>query len=271
MDARRTAIFTPARLHSSRLPGKMLLDIEGRPALWYVLDRMKMTKHPDLRVVCTSTNKADQEIVRFAESQGWLTFCGDEEDVLQRYLRAAEKFGVDFMVNVDGDDLFCSEEYVDRIIERYREIAADYIQCDGLPFGGAPTGVKIEALREVCARKADTDTQGWGKYFTQSGLFKVETIPAGGDVGRPDYRMSLDYPEDAEFFRTVVRALDPAHQHRLRLVDVVTFLDAHPEVATISQKVGAQYWERFRREHGAFRMDLKPRKLSGRRASGTDT
>lgn len=254
MDASRTAILTPARLHSSRLPRKMLLDIQGRPALWYVLERMKMAKLPDLRVVCTSTNAADQEIVRFAESQGWLAFCGDEEDVLQRYLQAAQRFGIAFMVNVDGDDLFCSEEYVDRIIEWYRETDADYIQCQGLPFGGAPTGVKIDALRRVCELKEDTNTQGWGKYFLQSGLFKVETIIAGEPVNRPDYRMTLDYPEDLEFFRTTVKLLDPDHRGPLRLADVVSFLDSHPEVASISQQVSEQYRERFRREHGSFRM-----------------
>lgn len=257
MDANRTAILTPARLHSSRLPRKMFLDIEGRPALWYVLDRMKMAKLPGLRVVCTSTNPADQDIVAFAESQGWLAFCGDEEDVLQRYLDAAAHYGLEFMVNVDGDDLFCSEDYVDRIIDHYRKTGADYIQCHGLPFGGAPTGVKINALREVCSRKTDAHTQGWGKYFVQSGLFRVEAIQADENVNRPEYRMSLDYPEDLEFFRAVVRGLDPRHEGPMRLVDVVAFLDAHPEIAAISQKVSAEYWERFRREHGAFRMRLE--------------
>ncbi len=254
MEANRTAILTPARLHSSRLPRKMLIEIEGRPALWYVLDRMKMAKLPDLRVVCTSTNDADQEIVKFAEEQEWLAFCGDEEDVLRRYLQAAAHFGITFMVNVDGDDLFCSEEYVDRIVERYRETDADYVQCRGLPFGGAPIGVKIGALQRVCELKEDNNTQGWAKYFVQSGLFKVETIAADEAVHRPDYRMTLDYPEDLEFFRTTIRMLDPSLRRRLRLADVVSFLDSHPEVASISQQVSEQYWERFRQEHGSFRM-----------------
>jgi spore coat polysaccharide biosynthesis protein SpsF len=258
MDDNRTAIVTPARLHSSRLPRKMLLDIEGRPALWYVLDRMKMAKLPDLRIVCTSTNAADMEIAKVAEEQEWLTFCGDEEDVLQRYLETAQRFGIAFMVNVDGDDLFCSEEYVDRIIERYRETDADYIQCRGLPFGGAPIGVKISALQKVCELKEDTNTQGWGKYFSESRLFRVETIDADGPVNRPEYRMTLDYPEDLEFFRTTIRMVDPSHQRRLRLAEVVDFLDSHPEVAAISQQVSEQYWERFRREHGSYHMRSAP-------------
>ena len=185
-----TGILIPARLGSSRLPNKMLTDICGRPALWYPLDRMTAAYKPDLKIVCTSENAADDRIAEFAESQGWLVFRGDEEDVLKRYLGAASLFELEFFVNVDGDDLFCSAEYVDRIIERYYETDADYICCEGLPFGGAPIGVKVSALLDVCRRKGEADTQGWGKYFVQSGDYKVETIQADFHVRRPDYRMT---------------------------------------------------------------------------------
>jgi cyclase len=250
----RTAIFVTARLQSSRLPRKMLTDIEGHAALWYVLDRMKQPGLPDVRVVCTSTNAEDDEIAALAESQGWEVFRGNEEDVLERYLGAANQFDIDFFVNVDGDDLFCDADYVDKLIERYRQTNADYIHCNGLPLGGAPIGVKTEALREVCARKAETETQGWGKYFVRSGLFKTKEIEVEEDVRRPHYRMTLDYPEDLEFFRAVVRGVDPAHTGRLDLRDVVSFLDKHPEVAAISEQVNTEYWERFNREHGEFTM-----------------
>lgn len=248
----RTAIFVTARMSSSRLPDKMFTDIEGRPALWYVLDRLARPRLPELRIVCTSTNPRDEPIVEYAKSQGWLVFRGDEDDVLSRYLQATTFHGIDFFVNVDGDDLFCDPEYVDKIIERYRHTNADYVHCDGLPFGGAPIGVKTEALREICARKNEVRTEGWGKYFLQSGLFKTEKIEADEEVRRPHYRMTLDYPEDLEFFRSVVRKLDPEHKKHLSLREVVEFLDANPEIAAVSERVTEQYWERFNRRHGQF-------------------
>jgi spore coat polysaccharide biosynthesis protein SpsF len=230
----------------------MLMDIEGRPALWYLLDRMKDASGIDVRAVCTSTAEEDARIEAFATSNGWASFRGDENDVLRRYLGAAERFEADFFVNVDGDDLFCSVENVRKIIDRHLESGADYVGCADLPFGGAPIGVRVVALRKVCALKGETDTQGWGKYFTQSGLFQVETLAAEGPLRRPEYRMTLDYPEDLEFFRQTIRALDPTHERRLALGEVVAYLDAHPEVAAISQKVNTQYWERFHKEHGSF-------------------
>ena len=230
------------------------MDIEGRPALWYPLDRMKRTDLPNLRVLCTTTSPEDTQLVEFADCQGWAVFRGDEEDVLKRYLDAATHFGVDFFVNVDGDDLFCSNEYVDLVIERFRETNADYISCEGLPFGGAPIGVKVSALRDVCSRKGEADTQGWGKYFVQSGLYHVESVKAEEDLTRPEYRMTLDYPEDLEFFKATVRQLDPRHEGALSMPQVIAFLDAHPEVPELNKKMNEEYWARFNEKHGAFTM-----------------
>ena len=249
-----SAVFVTARLKSSRLPEKMLSDIEGRPALWYPLNRMVLASLPNLRVVCTTTAAEDRRIVDYAESLRWNSFQGSEEDVLQRYLDAASHFGVDFFVNVDGDDLFCSVEHVDRIIEKYHETDADYICCEGLPFGAAPIGVKVSALRDVCARKGEAETQGWGKYFVQSGLYKVEKIKAEAALNRPDYRITLDYPEDLEFFRAVVRGLNPVGPGELSLSAIAAYLDCHAEVVRMNQKMGDEYWERFNREHGSFSM-----------------
>lgn len=249
-----TALFVTARMRSSRLPNKMLSDIEGKPALGFLLDRMKGASHIDAFVVCTSTSESDAQIERLASDHGWLCSRGDEEDVLLRYLQAADQHRIDFFINVDGDDLFCSVGHVGQVVERYLRTGADYVYCDGLPFGGAPTGVRVEALREVCSKKGEAQTQGWGKYFMRSGLFGVEKIEAEDHLRRPAYRMSLDYPEDLEFFRRTVREMDPRHERSLSLEEVVAFLDAHPEIAAISQQVNEQYWERFQREHGSFSM-----------------
>ena len=252
------AVFVTARLGSSRLPGKVLADIEGRPALWYILDRMNLPTLPNLRVLNTSSNPNDDPLVEFAELNGWKWFRGDEEDVIARHLGSATQYDVDFFVNVEGDSPFCSYEHVDLIIRRYQETNADYISCHGLPLGGAPIGVKVSALRDVCARKGETKTQGWGKYFVQSGLYQTERLDAEESLNRPHYRVTLDYPEDLEFFRAVVKAMDPGHNTALNIRDIVAYLDEHPETAGINQARSEEYWARFNREHGAFTMSKEP-------------
>lgn len=259
MTTGRIAIIVPARTHSSRLDRKMFTEIQGRPAIWYVLHRMSAPRLPDMRVVCTSYHRDDDPIASFAQDSGWLVFRGSEEDVLQRYLAAATQFGVDLMVNVDGDDLFCHTGAVDAIIERYRTSHADLIRFDGLPFGGTPTGIKVEALRDVCSWKEESNTQGWAKYFTASGLYQVDTLVPEPGLHRPRYRMTLDYPEDVKFFEALVAELDRTYQGSLDLADAIAVLDAHPEIAAISDAVTERYWQRFEREHGSFVAPSKAR------------
>lgn len=251
----REALVVTARMRSTRLPEKMLADVEGRPALAVLLARLEAARLPGLRLLCTSDAPEDDRLEQLGRSLGWRVFRGDEEDVLRRYLEAAVHHGLELLVNVDGDDLFCSAAHVDSIIERYRATRADYIGCEGLPFGGAPIGLRCAALREVCTRKGETKTQGWGKYFVESGLFKVERIQAEPALRRPGYRLTLDYPEDLELFRAVVRALGPA---RLDLPSIVAHLDAHPEVRAINEHMSDEYWARFRREHGGFTLRADP-------------
>ncbi len=247
----RIAIFIPARLSSTRLPKKMLIDINGKPALWYLIKRMEKAKKPDLRVICTTNMKEDDEIEKFSIENNWLFFRGDAEDVLRRYLEAADHFGVEFFINVDGDDLFCSTEYVDKIIEKYLETNSDYISVEGLPFGATPIGVKVEALREVCNLKKEKDTQGWGKYFLKSELFSINILDAEPELKRPHFRMSLDYEEDLEFFKILISKLG---LDNLNLPNIIKFLDENPEIASISQKVTEKYWERFNKMHRNFRL-----------------
>lgn len=245
-----TAVFLTARLHSSRLPKKMLIDIAGSPALGFGLARMRHARAPGRFVLCTSNHPDDEPLCALARKHGWDVFRGDEEDVLRRYLDAADNFGIRFFVNVDGDDLYCSVDHVDLILERFASVEADYIQCEGLPLGGAPIGLRTEALRRVVERKMEENTQGWGKYFTKSGEFRVETIVASHALCRPDYRMTLDYEEDLTFFRAVAEAVGVGAP----LSRVIEFLDRNPDVAAISAAVNEQYWERFNREHGDFTM-----------------
>lgn len=248
----KVALVVTARMRSSRLERKMTADLGGRGALEYLLLRLRAARAPDLRIVCTTVDAEDARIAEIAARSGWLSFRGDEEDLLRRYADAARLHGIDFLVNVDGDDLFCATEEVDAMACRARAGGVDFLSAEGLPFGGAPVGVAAEALFDVCGWKRERETQGWGKYFTRSGRYRTETRVAPPALRRPDYRMTLDYPEDLEFFRTVAARLDPALSGALSLFEVVRFLDAHPAVAAMSAAVTERYWERFRAQHGAF-------------------
>lgn len=241
----KTAVFIPVRTKSTRLPGKAMLEVNGRPIIEYLIERVKSASKPDLIVICTTTNPEDRALAPIAARNNIEIFRGSEKDILDRYLQAADKFGVDFIVNVDGDDIFCDPEYMDKVVETFIKTDADYIECHGLPFGAAPSGVKVEALKKVCRMKNEDNTEtGWKRFFTDSGLFYVASIEASEDLRQPDIRMSLDYAEDFRFFEEVIgRLYKPGKVFNLR--EILALLKDHPEIVAINKSRQEEYWATY--------------------------
>lgn len=199
----RSAIFLSARDKAKRLPKKLFLEIQEKPIIEHLIDRLKMAKLPDFIVLCTSTHLDDVVLVKIAKRNNIYYFRGSEDDKLDRYLRAAEKFKVDFMTIVDGDDIFCDPEHIDKIIETFKKTEADCITYNDLPLGAASFGIKYEALKKVCQLKDENDTEVWGGYFTDSDFLKVIYLKPEPLFQHPEYRMTLDYKEDFDFFKAV--------------------------------------------------------------------
>ena len=245
----KTAVFIPARTKSTRLPNKALLEIKGKPVIEHLIDRVKLAKLPDLIVLCTTINPEDVILGRIAERNNISHFQGSEKDILNRYLKAAFKYKVDFIVNADGDDVFCDPEYIDRVIELFIQTGADFIKCEGLPFGVAPSGIKVKALEKICKNKAVTNTEtGWSRYFTEPGLFKVQYLEVEDeDLRHPEIRLTLDYPEDYEFFKEVFERLYvPGEVFTLK--EIMVLLKNNPSITDLNKDLQKEYWETFQRK-----------------------
>ena len=233
----RTGIFVIARLGSTRLPRKMLAPVgDGRPVLEHLIDRMRLVRQADLLALCTTTEAADDELAALARRCGIECFRGHPEDLLDRFLNAALHFGVDFFAVAEGDEVFADAEFVDQVIERHRRTGADFVWADGVPIGADTRGVRTEAARRACELKLEGHGEGWGRYFTDTGLFRVERIAVDDpDVTQPPARMTLDYAEDLELVRQIyARLYVPAKVFGLR--DVMRLLRANPELLEINRK-----------------------------------
>jgi spore coat polysaccharide biosynthesis protein SpsF len=240
----KTAIFITVRMKSTRLPKKALLEIKSKPTIGHLIERMKMAKKPAAVFVCTSTHPDDAVLCEVAGKYGAKCFRGSPEDKLQRYLDAADKYGIEFAIIVDGDDILCSWEYADNIIERYEKTNADVIFCRGLPLGMAPSGLKISAIRKVCSLKSESDTEVWGGYFTKPGLFKIEYLDAEPDEAS-DARLTLDYQEDLDFFRAVFKGLPGKKIFYLK--EVIKFLKNNPDIRKINKVAQEKYEEHIKK------------------------
>ena len=249
-----SAIFLSVREKATRLPKKVLLNIKGKSVTQHLIDRLKIAWKPDLIVLCTSTNPNDTILAEFAPKNGILYFRGSEDDKLDRYLQAAKKFGVDFMVVVDGDDIFCDPIYIDKGIETFEVTNADYITTRDLPLGAASFGVKTKALEKVWTIKAESDTEVWGGYFTETGLFHVEYIPVEPELCHPEIRLTLDYPEDFVLIQEIFERLYvPGEMFSLK--QIVKLLLDNPQLMRINQRAHEIYVENLSKSPSAR---LKP-------------
>ncbi len=237
--------FVPARMSSTRLPGKPLRRLAGKPALQHLLERLQLTTRCQGVVLCTTTNASDDVLVDLAQHVGVHVYRGSEQDLLERYRGAAKRLGVDLIVNVDGDDILLDPEQVDDAVGHLERTGADFLTFRGLPFGAAPTGVGVRALEKVCQMKTEADTAtGWGRFFDREDLFHVEHIDVQDPALRhPELRLTLDYPEDLQVFEAIYAALYRSAPLRLR--EVLRFLERHPEVVAINANLAARYWAHF--------------------------
>lgn len=213
-----------------------------------MIDRLKLAKSVDQIIVCTSTNPQDAPLEEIATAEGVACFRGDEDDVVKRLSEAATAFDLDYILSITADCPFCDPEYADAIVDAYRETKADFIRSLDLPHGAFSYGINPEAFLKVMEIKVGTDTEVWGRYFTDTDLFKVYDLPITNPLHhQPALRMTLDYPEDLEFFKAVFAALYIPGQV-FSLDEILNFLKEHPEVVAINNFREADYLKRWTRQ-----------------------
>lgn len=130
---KRIVILIQVRVKSRRIPQKVLCFIEDRPLVEHVIERLKKAKNADEILVCTSTHPDDRVLVEIAEKNeiGW--FAGSEEDVLDRFIQAAEKSQADAVVRTSGENPLIDPLYLDRAIQEHLESGAEYTLTKGFP------------------------------------------------------------------------------------------------------------------------------------------
>lgn len=233
----KTGILVTARLKSTRLPMKVIKPIIGRPMICHMLDRLKLAQRPQEIIICTSTAAQDDPLEEIATQESVHCFRGHPDDVLLRLTQAAEQFDLDIVINCTADNPFVDPVYIDRLLDFHIEQGNDYSIVEGLPFGTFSYALCYSAMVRACHIKAETDTEVWGGYFTQTGLFKVGTLQVTDpEVRRPNLRLTVDTPEDYELVSRIFDALY-INGRVFSLKEIVKLCDQHPELARVNSQV----------------------------------
>jgi spore coat polysaccharide biosynthesis protein SpsF len=224
-----------ARLKSSRLPLKIMKDLNGEPVIQRIVERAKEIKSiPDADIViCTSANPQDKPLIDVAEKTHVSYFLGDPNDVLKRLHDAAFHHKLDYALGITADNPLFSVEYANKIVEVIKQQRPDFIKIQGLPFGAAPWGMNVKALHTICIIKTIVDTEIWGYLIDRPELFGIVTLKADKYVHRPEYRLTLDYTEDYQLLNHLYTTIP--FNTTLPLQKVIEYLDKHPEIAAMNK------------------------------------
>ena len=206
----KVAAIIQARMGSSRLPGKVLMDICGHPMLWHVVTRAHTAMMLDEVIVATSTAVEDDAIVDFCDSHGIVVFRGSQHDVLDRYYQAAIYVGATTIVRITADCPLLDPIVVDKVISRFAADQYDYVSNVEPPT--YPDGVNAE----VCSFDALART--WREARWQSEREHVtlhmrkhpesfRTANVVNDRDLSSLRWTVDAREDLEFVRAVYEEL----------------------------------------------------------------
>lgn len=190
-----TGVIIQARMDSTRLPGKVLLPIAGKPMLELILNRLSQLNNRVVSVVATSTRSIDDRIEEFCTKNDQAVFRGSEDNVLKRYLLCAIQYGFTNIVRLTGDNPFVDPEELDRLITLHMDTRVDYSSSIAkLPIG---VGAEIFTMNclEISAQNA-TEPHHFehvNEYlFENIGMFRVTESQPPLTKNRPDVRLTVD-------------------------------------------------------------------------------
>ncbi len=227
-----------ARTSSTRLPGKVLRPILGRPMILQQLDRIGRARSIDRIVVATSVEASDDELAGVLAAAGSTVRRGPLDDVLSRFITVMDEFAPTAVVRLTGDNPLVDPDVIDVVVAEHLRSGADYT-ANGLPPRTYPYGLDVEVFRaDALRRLAGTPTTPEEREHVTLGLYRrVGEYLTHGVTQRPDrsrLRWTVDVPEDLEWVSGIFERF--ADEPGFGQEDVVRLLQQEPAlVRTLDQ------------------------------------
>ena len=228
-----------ARMGSSRLPGKVLKPIMGRPMLGRHLDRLRRCKMIDRLIVATSVEKSDDVIAAFCASEDIACYRGPLDDPLARYEGAAREHDpVDHIVRLTGDCPLADPEVIDAVIKTHLSGNYDYSANTIEPR--YPNGLDAEIMTRAALRLMAAEASSAHEHehvtpflYMQPTRFKIGSVE--NKVNQSHMRWTVDTEDDFRMVEAVYRELLPTNE-QFASADIVALLERRPDIAAINQR-----------------------------------
>ncbi len=225
-----------ARMTSSRLPGKVLMDIAGKPALQHVIERVRSAKLIDDVIVATTTNKEDDAIVSLCESIGCNYFRGSEEDVLSRVLESAYAFNIGTIIEITADCPLIDYNHIDYLVEKHFLNDADMTTNILERTFPREYDIRIfdtktlERVNKEVDNPIDRQHVSTWMYLNPKSKqnYKVQNWVAPNGQYRSDIEVTLDTKEDLELIRWIYGFEKQGYNVELTCQNVINLIDTYP-------------------------------------------
>jgi spore coat polysaccharide biosynthesis protein SpsF len=229
------AAIIQARMGSTRLPGKVIKPLCGKPVLWHVVTRVMEAKTIDTVIVATTEKKEDDAIVDLCHEYKFPVLRGSENDVLDRYYQCASTFHADVIVRITSDCPLIDPCVVDLVVRDYLIGNFDYV-TNTLEYT-FPDGLDVEVFSFEALKTAwqhatlSSEREHVTPYIRNHGEFRKKNVTAKNPY--PSYRLTLDFPEDYQLIKQIYEGLGCT---RFYLDDINAYLKANPDLTLLNQR-----------------------------------
>ncbi len=230
------------RMTSTRLPGKILMPLCGKPVMQHMIERHRRSTFTDEVVVATTVNAADDPVVRLCEEMNCPYFRGSEADVLGRIVDAGVKHSADILVQGMADSPLVDWRIIDQLIlmldEGGYDVTSNEFGHDKYPDGFDMRVYRFPVLQSFAKNNSAPEYREHAGYHIRNGEgeYMRGLLRATGDMLWPELRLTLDTKEDYQLISAVYDALWSQNED-FSADDVVRFLTSHPELVAINANI----------------------------------
>ena len=227
---------------SSRLPGKSLADIAGRPLLWHVCRRVMYSKRVDGLAIATTTSDEDRAILDFAAAEQLPAYAGDPRDVLDRFREVARAATADTIVRITADDPFKDPHVIDRVVGRFADAAGAVDYASNTIYPTYPLGLDVEAFSAAALERAWVEaSDSWDREHVTTYIrrhpdrFELCGVELDRDLSH--LRWTIDTYADLEFARMVYASFED--RPMFFMDDILALLERDASVAAAASRAVA--------------------------------
>lgn len=231
-----TAIIQ-ARMDSARLPGKVLMKINGITVIECLLEQLSYSKLLTDKIIATTTETADDQITRVVKSLGINFFRGNQSDVLDRYYQCAKQFSIKNIIRISGDAPLIDPSIVDRTIQLYQKSNLEYV--NNFSKNRFPIGTEVEVFSFSTLEKAwqnaikPSEREHVTSYiYNNSDKFSIDYLENTSDLS--NLHWTVDRKEDLEFVKAIYKNINGKP---ILLEDILKLLDEQPSLLEINKKI----------------------------------